>query len=150
MARTQPSDNNRLSGRKGVTKPNPRKDIPTELNELIIKKRLEGYRPVLMMDANGDYTRPKGDPDLLEFIQSAGLIEHYNEKSPTPISTFICGSKRLDYILVDPGLVDAIERIGYLESHEGTFSDHVYAYVNFTEAKLFQGLINRPVPVHTR
>ena len=30
------------------------------------------------------------------------------------------------------------------------FSDHVYAYVDSTEAKLFQGLINCPVPLHSR
>lgn len=42
-------------------KPNPRKDILQELTELIQTKRQEGYRPVLTMDANGDYTEPKGD-----------------------------------------------------------------------------------------
>ena len=46
--------------------------------------------------------------------------------------------------------MDAIERIRYLGSHEGAFSDHVYAYVDFTEAKLIHGLISRPVPVHSR
>ena len=120
-----------------------------ELNELIKKKRLEKYRPVLMMDANGDYTRTKGNPDLLEFIQSASLVDHYKETFPAPINTFIRVSKRLDCILVDPGLVDAIEHIEYLESHRGAFSDHVYAYVDFTEAKMFQALINRPLPVHS-
>ena len=44
----------------------------------------------------------------------------------------------------------AIERIGYLELHEGAYTDCVYAYVDFAEAKLFQGLLNRPVPVHSR
>ena len=63
---------------------------------------------MLMMDANGDYTRPKGDPDLLEFIRSAGLVDHYNDTFHAPISTFIRRSKQLDYILVDPGLVDGI------------------------------------------
>ena len=40
--------------------------------------------------------------------------------------------------------------MGYLESHEGAFSDHVYVYVYFIEAKLFQGLNNRPVPLHSQ
>ena len=44
----------------------------------------------------------------------------------------------------------AIERIGYLELHEGAYTDCVYAYVDSAEAKLFQGLLNRPVPVHSR
>ena len=49
---------------EGVHKPNPRKDVLDALKELIIIKRSEGYRPVLMMDANGDYTKSKGDQDL--------------------------------------------------------------------------------------
>ena len=53
---------------EGISKPNPRKHILTELNELIRKKRLEGYIPLLMMDTNGNYRSPRGDPDLLEFI----------------------------------------------------------------------------------
>ena len=87
---------------------------------------------------------------MQEFIQSTGLVDQYNDKFPEPIRTYIYGGNRLDYILVNPGLVDAIESIGYLETHEGAYTDHVYAYVDFTEAKLFQGLINRPVPVHSR
>ena len=103
-----------------------------------------------MMDANGDYTRQKGDQDLREFIQGTGLVDRYKDKFSAPIRTFIRGIKRLDYILVDPGLVEAIKRIGYLESHESAYSDHVYEYEDFTEAKLFHGRINRPIPVHTR
>ena len=86
----------------------------------------------------------------MEFIQNAGLVDCFKDKFLAPISTFVCGSKQLDYRLVDPGLVEVIERIGCLESHEGAFSDHVYAYVYYTEANLFQGLINRPVPVHSQ
>ena len=62
---------------EGVQKPNPRKDILTTLAELTEEKRREGYRPVLMMDANGDYTGPKGDKHLQEFIRRTGLVDHY-------------------------------------------------------------------------
>ena len=41
---------------EGKTKPNAMKDILQEPTDLIQKKRQEGYQPVLMMDANGDYT----------------------------------------------------------------------------------------------
>ena len=103
-----------------------------------------------MMDANGDYTKPKSDQDIQDFILATGLVNHFKDKSPAPNRTFIRGSKQLDYVLVNPGLVIAIERIGYLESHKGAYTDHVYAYVDSAEAKLFQGLLNRPVPVHSR
>ena len=61
---------------EGKTKPNTRKDILRELTELIQTKRQKGYRPVLMMDANGDYTGQKGDQDLRNCITNAGLVDH--------------------------------------------------------------------------
>ena len=67
---------------EGISKPNPRKHILTDLNELIRRKMLKGYRPVVMMDANGDYRSPKGDPNLFKFIQSVGLVDHYKESIP--------------------------------------------------------------------
>ena len=95
------------------------------------------------MDTNGDYKCQKGDSDLQEFMQSTGLIDHYDEKIPEPIWTYIYGIKRLHYILVDPGLIGVIERIGYLSSHGGSFLDRAYAHVDFKDSKLFQGLIAR-------
>ena len=120
---------------EGKAKPKRMKDILQELTILIQTKRQEGYRPVLMMDANGDYIWPKGDQDLRDFITNTGLVDHYKEKFLAPIRTFVRGSKRIDYILVDQGLVNAIEKIGYLELHKGAYSDHVYVYeyVNFTK-----------------
>ena len=60
-----------------IRKPNARKDILSALTDFIESKRQEGYRLVLMMDANGNYMRPKGDKDLREFIRSTSLVDHY-------------------------------------------------------------------------
>ena len=78
---------------EGICKQNPRNHILTELNELIRKKRLEEYRPVVMMDDNGDYRSPKGNAGILEFIQSAGLVDHHKDKFPEPISSYVHRSK---------------------------------------------------------
>eukprot|EP00956_Cyclotella_meneghiniana_P044565 scaffold323242_cov103-Cyclotella_meneghiniana.AAC.1 len=76
---------------------------------------------------------------------------------PTPSSTnqyaprtFNDSNNRLDYIMVDPALEGAIKNIGYLGSLEGNFLDHVMAYVDFDEKKLFNGLINRPTVISSR
>ena len=43
---------------------------------MIEKKREEGYRPVLMMDANGDYKDKNSDDTGLEnFIQASGFVD---------------------------------------------------------------------------
>jgi len=136
---------------QGVQKPNPRKQILTDLLALIREKRLEGYKPILMMDANGDDNYEDDiDQDLKQFIEDAHLADHFHEKFPEPSRTYTRGKKRLDRILFDSALVGAIECIGYLGTHEGQFSDHVYAYVDFNEKKLFRGEINRPVDLHSR
>ena len=136
---------------QGVQKPNPRKQILTDLLALIREKRLEGYKPILMMDANGDDNYEDDiDQDLKQFIEDAHLVDHFHEKFPEPSRTYTRGKKRLDRILFDSALVGAIERIGYLGTHEGQFSDHVYAYVDFNEKKLFRGEINRPVDLYSR
>ena len=70
---------------EGVSKPNPRKGVLDALKELIETQRQEGYRSVLMMDANGDYTIPKGDQELQELIQDTGLADHFKDKFPAPV-----------------------------------------------------------------
>ena len=46
----------------GIRKPNPRKQCLKDLLKLIQQLRLKGFRPALMMDANGDWNHPS-DPD---------------------------------------------------------------------------------------
>ncbi|KAL7525484.1 hypothetical protein ACHAXR_001028, partial [Thalassiosira sp. AJA248-18] len=135
----------------GMKRPNPRKQFLKDVLALIRAKRAMGFRPILMMDANGDYMNEK-DPDknMAAFIREAGLVDHYHNQFPGSIRTYMFGTKRLNYILFDPGPVGAIKANGYLATHEGTISDHVMAYVYFHEDELFKGIINRPVPIHAR
>ena len=41
-------------------------------------------------------------------------------------------------------------RVGYLDTHEGADIDHVYTHLNFYTDRLFQGIINRPLNLHSR
>ena len=135
----------------GVEKPNPRKQILKDMLDLINEKRLQGFRPILMMDANGDHHYEKDKDEVLaQFIQDAGLSDVYHNRFPEQINTYVYGKKRLDMILMDPSLEEAVVRIGYLGLHDVTLSDHVLAYVDFDTEKLFHGVINRPMPIHAR
>lgn len=133
----------------GIAHPNPRKQILDDMTSLITQKRAEGLRPILMMDANGDYRNGK-DTELRDFINLNNLCDPFYDKFEISPATFIYGTKRIDYILTDPALAGAITRIGYLGTHEGTHSDHVMAVMDMDERKLFAGLINRPPPRHSR
>ena len=79
---------------------------------MIQAKRLEGYRLVLIMDANGDDNHEKEiDQDLRKFIHDAHLVDYFHEKFPELTRTYMKGKKRLDRIIFDSALVGAIERI---------------------------------------
>lgn len=133
----------------GVTNPNPRQQILTDIATLITTKRAEGLRPILMMDANGDYNQGN-DKDFKEFLHSSGLCDPFYDKFESSPPTYIHGTRRLDYILTDPALVGAITRIGYLGTHDGVHSDHVMAVMDMDESILFAGIINRPPDRHSR
>jgi hypothetical protein len=134
---------------EGIANPNPRKQILQDITTLISSKREEGLRPILMMDANGDYLEGN-DKELRDFINANGLADPFYDRFQISPPTFIHGTKRIDYIFMDPSLTGAIKRIGYLGTHEGIFSDHVMAVMDMDERTLFAGLLNRPPPKHSR
>lgn len=128
----------------GVKKPNPRKEMLKALSELIAEKRVLNFQPILMLDANGSIFT---DTDFRNFLTNNRLVDPYYMKFNENPRTYVRGSKRLDYIVMDDSLVPSIERIGMLGSHEGVPSaDHSYLYVDFREKDLFRGRVNRPAP----
>ncbi len=104
-----------------------------------------------MLDANGDINHPKmPDRGMQEFIQKTNLIDAYHQKFHDSPRTYMWGTKRLNYILVDPALTQAIEQIGYLGTHEGAETDHVYAYMDLKDKVANQGFIHRPITTKSR
>ena len=137
----------------GLKDPDPRQQILSDLLDLIDEKRSQGYRPILMWDANEDWVKQSHKEQgnhLKRFMSQANLTDPFFNKFQYAPRTFIDSNNRLDYIMVDPALESAIKNIGYLGSLEGNFSDHVMAYVDFDEKKLFNGLLNRPTEISSR
>ena len=140
-----------LMRQAGISKPNPRKQLLLDLQQLIYTHRLEGYYPILMIDANGDYrdtTRP--DKELSNFLESTNLVDPFADKFDLHPRTNIHGTKRIDYIFTDSRCTSAIMCVGYLGTHEGAYSDHCLAYMDVDEEKIFHGVLNRPVAHHSR
>ena len=129
----------------GHTNPDPRKQLLTDITDLIAVHRPHGFRPIVMMDANGDYrAEVGGDKALATFITDNFLSDPFYEKFNFSPQTYLYGKRRLDYIFMDPALTQAITNIGYLGTHEGAQSDHSLAYADFDQTLLFGGLLNRP------
>ncbi len=125
----------------------PRSRLLTDLKQLIINKRQQGFRPILMMDANDDWvTSP--NTSFRKFLDELKLEDPlYNKFKDAGLAqtTYARGSRRIDYIFVDPIIAPAIKRIGTLGLNEGIVSDHVMLYMDVKEDELFRGILNRPV-----
>ena len=131
----------------------PRKRLLADLKTLIATERSNGFRPILCMDANEDWTEPKHGKELKQFLLDTQLEDPLYEKfkgAGLTQSTYARGKRRIDFMFFDTSLVPAIQRIGTLGLHEAIISDHVMLYADLDENQLFQGLINRPVRIPSR
>ena len=118
----------------------PRTRILTYLRYLITAKRAQGFRPILMMDANDDWldSSSKVFRAFLEDMQPLDpLYEKFGAEGVTD-TTYARGKRCIDFIIVHSTIVPAIKRIGTLGLNEGIISDHC------DEKELFRGILNRP------
>jgi hypothetical protein len=60
------------------------------------------------------------------------------------------GTKQLDYILIDPGLIPAVQSIGYLGTHKGSNTNHVYAFMDLNDKISHQGIVHHPITTKSR
>jgi hypothetical protein len=130
-----------LMRQAGISDPNPRQHVLEAIRTLIQEHRAKGYRPIVMMDANGDYRTDRApDRALAIFITNSNLVNPFYEKFATSPRTFLYGLKRLDYIFMDPALTLSIWNIGYLCTHMGADSDHCLAYVDLDKSNCLLAL----------
>ena len=120
---------------KGIKNPDPRSQIFTDVTEIIKEWAELGYHPMVMGDMNADYN----DEDFKKFIQENGLNDliKENNKGPPP-KTYSRGKKRIDYILGDDYVANAVVKSGALASQEGVLSDHTMQWVDLDVKLLFK------------
>jgi hypothetical protein len=131
----------------------PRMRLLTDLRTLIEKERSNGYRPILCMDANEDWSDARTGKSLKKFMNELKLVDPLYDRfdgKGLVESTYSRGRRRIDFLLFDAALAPAVKRIGTLGLHHAIVSDHVMVYADIDEKELFQGRINRPVRVPTR
>ena len=70
---------------KGIEKPNPQRQILTDILTLVKQYRALGFCPIVMMDANGDYRSLK-DPnkDLATFMHQASQADPFHDRFHLP------------------------------------------------------------------
>lgn len=132
----------------GHQKPNPRRQFFTDLKETIDQQRKHGFRPIVMLDANGDWR--EGDADFKDFLNNTNMVDVFHERFHTSPRTYLYSDNCLDYILMDKALLPAVKRMGHCGTHVGADTDHTYAFVDLDENTLFGGTLNRPISAHSR
>jgi hypothetical protein len=88
----------------------PRSRVLRDLHQEITEERKLGFRPIVMMDANEDWTASDGK-DLREFMVTSGLVDpltvKFGNDGVTP-TTYARGKRRIDFILMDEKLIPAV------------------------------------------
>ena len=111
-----------------------------DLTDFIQKKQESGHQIVLSIDTNEDIQQnPQHTTGLQTLIQKTELIDT-SMILPNSADTRNTGSK-IDYMLVSPAIVPAIERIGWYEYNAFVPSDHRAGFIDFNSAKLFHNRI---------
>ena len=88
---------------------------------------------------------------MAEFLLETGLEDiHKMKQQETPTTTYARGTKRLDYILVTPDLVQTVRRAGYLPVHDGVIADHRLCYIDCNLVEFLGGNVNNIIRPHMR
>eukprot|EP00980_Cylindrotheca_fusiformis_P016915 scaffold5139_cov100-Cylindrotheca_fusiformis.AAC.1 len=128
--------------------PQPRIRFHNDLVNFLRRLRRKGESIVLMGDFNDDICSGSSpmqrlfqDRDL-QFVDIIGRCHPHTQS----LSTYIRGTKRLDFILITQDLVPAVRHCGYLPFHSHFRTDHRFAFIDFQTATLFGNLHTKLAP----
>ena len=121
----------------GHLRPNPRKQILTDLSEMIQKQHMDGGAVIVMMDANEDIAA-SNDGELESFVIHNQLVDvHKTINATVPITTYSRGRQRLDYIFITAQSINAVQKAGYMSLFDGVISDHRMCFIDVDTSALF-------------
>jgi hypothetical protein len=131
---TVQSTNSTIYKLNNIREPDPKKIFIEDLTKLVKKARMEEKDIIL----TGDFNEMVGDDPngMVKVLSAGGLTDaHSHQHGIVDITTYTRGTKRLDYVLVTPRLVDHILRSGYEPFHARIASNHRGYFVDFNLAE---------------
>ena len=133
-------------------RPNPervRAHHARDLLEFVQSRRDKGDSMVVLGDFNE--TIGESNDGLTKLCSIQGMRDPvFETHRATDFSTHFSGSKCIDYILVDPDLLQSVRACGYLPYHVNIVSDHRGVYID-VDTRLFFGSATVPMPsLHAR
>jgi hypothetical protein len=110
---------------KGFDNPNPREQFITDIIDQF-KEECKSIKNFFLFNIDANEATGETLTGINKFILDCGLVDIYQYKHEDyeEFSTHINGSKRIDFMLCTPNLLDYISKVGYVRYHEGFDSDH--------------------------
>lgn len=123
----------------------PREVFVQELKNFIMQVQAEGEEIILVGDFNEDITSPGAG--MQQLASACCLVDLFSIRLGTSTlpTTYQRGTRRLDYVLISPNLLQTIEAAGYDPFGYRLPSDHRGMYIDLRTETLFsQGLPQIP------
>jgi hypothetical protein len=129
--------------REKRTNTNPRHNFRHDLIRLIQSLQARNHQIILAGDFNEHIL--DNNTSLQQISQQCQLLDIWKQRFPHLIepSTYIRGSKRIDYTLISRDLSSAVTAVGYEPFHYTSATDHRGIFIDFDTDKLFGNKTNK-------
>lgn len=133
-----------------TTRITPRQAFIQDLQSFIRNMQEEEEDIILVGDFNDDITDPMSGMDQL--ATTCGLVDLFSVRtgSPNLPATYQRGTKRLDFVLISPSLINHVKAAGYDPFGYRIPSDHRGMYVDLDTDAVFQQPISEMAPADKR
>ena len=134
----------------GRTQDHPRKAFADDLVKFIAQ--LIGKKHDIIVGGDFNETLEDINSGLLRIATTTQLVDPWNNKFAhhPPFNTQIMGSKRIDSVLISPGILCCITKIGYAPFGFFTTSDHRALVLECDTKMLFGDVTDRLIPPQFR
>ena len=129
----------------GDKSPDPRNNIFQRITEIISEWEQRGYHPIVMIDANSELN----DSNMQQFMikhNLRDLIYDFNhETQGPPPRTYQWSDNRLDYILGDDHIYQALRGCGACGLQDAMHSDHTLQWIDLDVMAVFRSKAYDPI-----
>jgi hypothetical protein len=122
---------------------NPRHNFRHDL--ILFIKRLQARSHLIILAGDFNEHILDNNASLQQISQQCQLLDIWKQKFPQRVepSTYIRGSKRIDYTLISRGLSPAVVAVGYEPFHYTSATEYCGMFIDFNTAKLFGNTTNK-------
>ena len=124
--------------------PDPCNNIFRQMSDVISRWEQRGYHPIVMIDANSDLHVGHMRDFIICHNMRDAISDYHSDLQGPPPRTFQWSNNRLDYILCNDHVFNAIKGCGACGLQDAMHSDHPMQWVDLDVMKLFRNKAYAP------